>query len=110
MPIANLRKNLMKHKVLVKNKIKKYMPQFMENAQKDINLLTQAAIDNNIEEMEIISHSIKGYGKPFGFIELGNLAAKINTAIKAGKNDDAELLIQELNDYFSQIEIVYIDV
>jgi HPt (histidine-containing phosphotransfer) domain-containing protein len=99
----------MKHNISVKRRIKKYIPQFMHNTQNDINQLKQAAIEKNIVEMERISHSIKGYGKPFGFTELGNLATKINTAIKASQFDEAWSLIQELEDYFSKIEIVYRD-
>ena len=97
----------MKHKISVKSKVKKYIPQFMDNAQNDINQLKQAAIDKNVVEMERISHSIKGYGKPFGFTALGNLAAKINSATKASQFNEAWSLIQELEDYFSNIEIVY---
>jgi len=107
MPIANLRKISMKHEVTVKNKLKKYIPQFMDNAQKDINLLKQAALDKNVSEMERVSHSIKGYGRPFGFSDLGNLSAQINAAIKAGNVDNAISMIHELDDYFSKIEIVY---
>jgi len=99
----------MKHKISVKTKIKKYIPQFMDNTQNDIDLLKQAASDNNISEMERLSHSIKGYGKPFGFTELGNLAAKVHLATKAGNISDAALYIQELEDYYSNIEIVYVD-
>jgi HPt (histidine-containing phosphotransfer) domain-containing protein len=97
----------MKHEVTVKNKLKKYIPQFMDNAQKDIHLLTQAALDKNIPVMERISHSIKGYGKPFGFDTLGDLSAQINAAIKAGNIDDAISMIHDLDDYFSKIVIVY---
>jgi HPt (histidine-containing phosphotransfer) domain-containing protein len=99
----------MKHTITVKNKIKKYIPQFLDNAQKDINLLKQALQDNNIPEMERISHSIKGYGKPFGFTNLGKLAAQINSVTKASNFDDAKSLIHELDVYFSNIEIVYDD-
>jgi HPt (histidine-containing phosphotransfer) domain-containing protein len=97
----------MTHKVTVKGKIKKYMPQFMDNTKKDINLLKQASIENDMFEMERISHSIKGYGKPFGFTKLGNLAAQINREIKAKNIENAIPLIDELDTYFENIEIVY---
>jgi HPt (histidine-containing phosphotransfer) domain-containing protein len=97
----------MTHKITVKSKIKKYIPQFMENAKKDIDLLKQAAIDNDIFEMERISHSIKGYGKPFGFSDLGNQAAQINREIKAKEIGNAIPLIDALDTYFEKIEIVY---
>jgi HPt (histidine-containing phosphotransfer) domain-containing protein len=97
----------MKYKITVKSKIKKYIPQFMENTKKDIQLLKQAAIDKNITEMERISHSIKGYGKPFGFADLGNLAEQINSEIKLRNIDDAIPLINELEAYFANIEITY---
>jgi len=99
----------MKHKISVKSKIKKYMPQFMENATKDIAQLKQAVFDKNLYELERISHSIKGYGKPFGFTDLGNLAAQVNNAVKANNIDDAASLIQEMDNYYSNIEIIYVD-
>ena len=97
----------MKHRITVKSKIKKYIPQFIDNAQKDINLLKQAVQEKNISEMERISHSIKGYGKPFGFGDLGNLAAQINSETKESNFGTAVSLIHELDIYFSNIEIVY---
>ncbi|ETR70377.1 MAG: Hpt domain-containing protein [Candidatus Magnetoglobus multicellularis str. Araruama] len=99
----------MKYIVTVKNKIKRFIPQFLENTRNDLNLLKQAADNEDLPKVELLSHSMKGYGKPFGFEKFGNMAQDVNLAAKEQNLGEMLLSIQALDTYFSNIEIVYED-
>ncbi|KPA13078.1 Hpt domain-containing protein [Candidatus Magnetomorum sp. HK-1] len=97
----------MKQTITVKSKIKKFIPQFLENTKNDIELLKKSLQAKNYDEIHRNAHSMKGYAKPFGFGYLGELAAQLQQAAKDQAFEDAESLIEELDEYYDNIEIVY---
>ena len=97
----------MKQIVTVKSKMKPFIPQILNNTQNDISALQKSIQDQNFEEMYRMAHSMKGYAKPFGFDKLEDLAISIQGAAKDERLDDAKELVDELNHYFFNIEIVY---
>ncbi len=97
----------MKNSVTVKRKIEKFIPQFLNNTKNDIEALKDSVLNKNFEEMHRMSHSMKGYAKPFGFHYIGELASQIVQAAQEKRLEDAQPLIEELDAYFSTIEIIY---
>ena len=97
----------MKQTIIVKSKIKKFIPQFMENTKNDIELLKKSLKTKDYTVISRNAHSMKGYAKPFGFEYIGELAAQIQEAAEDQIYDDLEPMIKELDEYYQNIEIVY---
>jgi len=87
--------------------MKKFIPQILENTKNDIDALKKSIEEKNFDEIYRMAHSMKGYAKPFGFNELGDLAIQIQDAAKEKSFDDVCELAEAIDDCFINIEIVY---
>ena len=94
--------------VQVKEKMKRFIPQFLENTKIDVDKMKKAIEAKEFDELHKVAHSMKGYGKPFGFVHLGDYAANIQQ--KAEKNDLEGVIehFKQLEAYIENVQIEYI--
>lgn len=94
--------------VEVDEDLKDLIPQFLENRKQDISVLKDLVEKKDIESISQLSHKIKGAAAGYGFKELSDIAARIETASK--NNDDSNLksLAQAMYDHFKAIDIKYV--
>lgn len=85
------------------------IPQFVENRKKDIETLQQLVQQDDLEAISQLAHKIKGAAAGYGFNELSELAAKMESASKKRDHDPLPDLVQQMDRHFRSIEIQYVN-
>ncbi len=93
--------------VTVDQDIADLIPVFMESRGKDIQQLRQALVENEFERMRKIGHTMKGAGGGYGFQEITDIGAAIETAAQNGEADTIRHQVSRLGDYLDNLRIVY---
>jgi len=94
--------------IKAKEKIKKFIPQFIENTKADIDKLKTALEVKDYESVHATAHSMKGYGKPFGFTEISETAAKIQILADQKQYNETKELVDYISWYMDNVTIEYI--
>ena len=93
--------------VNVDEDLEELIPGFLENRNKDIQLLRDAISGNDIARVQSIGHSLKGVGGGYGFDGLSEIGASLEIAAKENNTSVIEEKIAALVDYLERVEIVY---
>jgi HPt (histidine-containing phosphotransfer) domain-containing protein len=83
------------------------IPGFLENRRKDIDSLREALAAGDSEKLRTIGHNLKGVGGGYGFDEISNVGAEIETNAKSGNLDDVDALIARMADYLDRVDIKF---
>ena len=83
------------------------VPGFLENRQKDLEMLEKAIQENDFESLMSIGHNLKGVGGGYGFLEITEIGAAIEESAKAANLEVASENIKKLSYYLSHIEVIY---
>ncbi|CAN2049272.1 Hpt domain-containing protein [Candidatus Magnetomoraceae bacterium gMMP-1] len=94
--------------VKVNEKMKKFIPQFLNNTHADFEKLKTAVESNDFKAVHTIAHSMKGYGTPFGFIALSDISAIIQVQAIQNNIEEVKRLTDELSNYLDNINIEYV--
>jgi len=68
------------------------VPGFLENRQKDLEMLEKVIQENDFESLRSIGHNLKGVGGGYGFLEITEIGAAIEESAKAANLEVASLL------------------
>ncbi|MCP5144167.1 MAG: Hpt domain-containing protein [Gammaproteobacteria bacterium] len=82
------------------------IPGFLSNRQRDVDTI-RALIDDDIERVRILGHSMKGAGGGYGFDEITELGAKIEQAAQAGDKPTILAATDALEDYLHRVDPVF---
>lgn len=96
-------------KIIVKidSDLEDLIPGFLENRAKDRDSLQLAVNDSDFSAMQSIGHSLKGVGGGYGFAEMSEIGAAIETAAKSSQLDELKELIQRYSDYIDAVEVEF---
>jgi two-component system, sensor histidine kinase and response regulator len=83
------------------------IPAFMENTRKDMNTVARALSEKNQDTVLRISHSMKGYGKGYGFDYISQAGKSIEAAARNGDFSGGEKILSDLEDYLNRVTITY---
>lgn len=97
------------YRVEVDSDLEEVIPAFMENRQKDLTLLKEAYDKEAFTDSTSIGHTLKGVGGGYGFNRITELGKLIEEASKEGDGQKLAVLIESLEAYLDQVEIVYVD-
>ena len=97
-----------KIKVQVDEDLEDLIPGFLENRNTDVNKLKTALDSGNFADLTSIGHSLKGVGGGYGFDQMSELGAAIESAAKAEDADTVRDKINLLEDYLQRVEIEYV--
>ncbi len=86
------------------------VPGFLENRQKDLEMLEKVIQENDFESLGSIGHNLKGVGGGYGFLEITEIGAAIEESAKAANLEVASENIKKLSYYLSHIEVIYEEV
>jgi len=75
------------------------VPQYLENRRKDLRRMKTSLEKNDLETVESIAHQIKGSGASFGFIRIGEICQKMETAIRKRDRMTLEFWLRDLEGY-----------
>ncbi|MCK8818029.1 Hpt domain-containing protein [Natroniella sulfidigena] len=94
-------------KVYVDRDLKALIPQFMNNRKEEVKQLKELFATDNLEEIESLSHAIKGTGGGYGFDKVTELGRKIEQAAAQEKREQIKESITELEEHLEMVEIIY---
>lgn len=83
--------------------IAELLPEFIDDLSQSILELEQAVRDNDISQVLIISHSIKGTAGLYGFEEISKLAAAIE---QAARDNERDMISYSLNQLHNSCRII----
>ena len=86
------------------------VPGFLENRQKDLEMLEKVIQENDFESLMSIGHNLKGVGGGYGFLEITEIGAAIEESAKAANLEVASENIKKLSYYLSHIEVIFEEV
>ena len=88
-------------------KLRKIIPGFLKNRQKDLNDLQSASEKKDFSKIELIGHQLMGSAGSYGFSTLSRLGKDLEIAAQNKKLDDANLIISKIEDHLNLLEIDY---
>ena len=68
---------------------------YIERRRRDLEELTQASAQGNLEAFQRIGHQLKGNGATYGYEELGELGRRMEEAAEAGNKSGADACLAE---------------
>lgn len=87
--------------------IQDLIPGFLENRSKDLREIRLSLQAGNWEKIRTIGHIMKGAGSGYGFSEISEIGALIESAAKAGNMQEIEKQARRLADYLIRLEVIY---
>ena len=93
--------------VTVDEDLEELIPGFLENRNKDVQLLRDSLAGDDVNKLQSIGHSLKGVGGGYGFDGLSEIGAKIEIAAKEFNTNLIEGLVNEMEDYLHRVDVVY---
>ena len=93
--------------VIVDADLEELIPGFLKNRGNDVNTLKEALKANDIDTVQSTGHSLKGVGGGYGFDTLSDYGARIEAAAKANDTGALPTLVDDLEDYLNNIEVVF---
>ena len=94
-------------KIRLDPKIKKLIPNFLENKRNEAKRLIRTIDTGDMEELRKQSHTVKGTSWMYGFQELGDLCLSLEQAARDRDSNRAYQLASEIQTYLDNIEISY---
>ncbi|HET7362384.1 MAG TPA: Hpt domain-containing protein [Burkholderiales bacterium] len=97
----------MQHHALVERSIGDLIPTFLNNRQREVEILRHALVMGDFELVRRMGHRMRGVGGSYGFEYVTLLGQRIE---QCGRERDADLLgelVSEYSDYLSSVRIDY---
>jgi HPt (histidine-containing phosphotransfer) domain-containing protein len=83
------------------------IPKFLDNRQKDINLIESALEKNDFDAIRLLGHSMKGAGGGYGFDGVTEIGKNLEEAAKEANSDKIRNGVHELAEYLRKVEVIY---
>jgi len=87
--------------------LKDIVPGFLENRRRDVQTLETALRQNNLAQVHIIGHRMKGDGGGYGFDAISMLGAALEQAAARADRDAIRRHTAELIDFLARVTVVY---
>jgi HPt (histidine-containing phosphotransfer) domain-containing protein len=83
------------------------VPGFLENRRRDVQTLEIALQENNLSQIHIIGHRMRGDGGGYGFDAISTIGAALEQAAAREDRDAIRRRIAELIDFLARVTVVY---
>jgi HPt (histidine-containing phosphotransfer) domain-containing protein len=87
--------------------LEEIVPGFLENRRRDLQTLEIALQDNNLAQIQIIGHRMRGDGGGYGFDAISTIGAAMEQAAAREDRDAIRRRIAELIDFLARVTVVY---
>lgn len=87
--------------------LEELIPTFLQNRRVDVETLTQALAAGDFVAIQHIGHRLHGDGGGYGFAEIGELGATLETAAPRRDRDCITQQIARLTDYLNRVSVTY---
>ncbi len=83
------------------------VPGFLENRKRDVQTLETASQQNNMAQIRMIGHRMKGDGGGYGFDAISTMGAALEQAAAREDRDAIRRHIAEFIDFLARVTVVY---
>ena len=81
------------------------IPIFLENRKRDVETLTNALAEADLEKIRTVGHDMKGAGGGYGFHGISDIGSRLEMAAKNGDQAAVRAAIGELSDYLLRVKV-----
>jgi len=83
------------------------IPKFLENRQKDIQMIRDSLRTMDFDKIRVLGHSMKGAGGGYGFRGVTEIGRQLEEAAKVKDQKEIEKVIGDLSAYLERVEVIY---
>jgi HPt (histidine-containing phosphotransfer) domain-containing protein len=87
--------------------LEEIVPGFLENRRRDVQTLETALQENNLAQIQLIGHRMRGDGGGYGFDAISSMGAALEQAAAREDRDAIRRHIAELIDFLDRVTVVY---
>jgi HPt (histidine-containing phosphotransfer) domain-containing protein len=87
--------------------LKEIVPRFLENRQRDVQALESALQQNNLAQIRMLGHRMKGDGGGYGFDAISMMGDALEQAAAREDRDAIRRHTAELIDFLARVSVVY---
>jgi HPt (histidine-containing phosphotransfer) domain-containing protein len=87
--------------------LEEIVPGFLENRRRDVQTLEAALQENNLAQIQLIGHRMRGDGGGYGFDAISTMGAALEQAAAREDRDAIRRHIAELIDFLDRVIVVY---
>jgi len=87
--------------------LEEIVPGFLENRRRDVQTLETALQQNNLAQIHLIGHRMKGDGGGYGFDAISMMGAALEQAAAGEDRDAIRRHTAELIDFLARVTVVY---
>ncbi len=87
--------------------LEEIVPGFLENRRRDVQTLETALQENDLAQIHIIGHRMKGDGGGYGFDAISMMGAALEQAAAREDLDAIRQHTAELIDFLARVTVVY---
>ena len=97
-----------KIRVQVDKDLADIMPTFLNNRNKDIELITKSLSTGDLAGIESVAHKLAGNAGGYGLADLGIIGREMETSAKQKNMEQVQKLFQKMKDYLANLDIEFI--
>jgi HPt (histidine-containing phosphotransfer) domain-containing protein len=87
--------------------IQDLIPGFLDNRKKDVTAIRTALANGDFATITVLGHTMKGDGGGYGFDDISEIGALIETAGKQKNADKIKQGLDRLADFLERVEVVF---
>ena len=87
--------------------LEEIVPGFLENRRRDVQTLEIALQENNLAQIQIIGHRMRGDGGGYGFDAISTIGVALEQAAAREDRGAIRRRIAELIDFLARVTVVY---
>jgi HPt (histidine-containing phosphotransfer) domain-containing protein len=87
--------------------LEEIVPRFLENRRRDVQTIENGLQENNLAQIQVIGHRMKGDGGGYGFDAISIIGASMEQAAAREDRGAIERLTAELIDFLDRVIVVY---
>ena len=94
--------------VHISDDLEPLIPKYLDNRRKEIEKAFVLLLDEDVEQLRVIGHTLKGSGGAYGFTAISALGERIENAAKQGDKKAIDMALKELGRYIETVQIVFV--
>ena len=87
--------------------LEEIVPGFLENRRRDVPTIETALQENNLAQIQMIGHRMKGDGGGYGFDAISTIGAALEQAAAREDRSAIQRHTAELIDFLDRVTVVY---
>jgi HPt (histidine-containing phosphotransfer) domain-containing protein len=91
----------------IDQELEEIIPGFLENRRGDVQTIETALQENNLSQIQMIGHRLKGDGGGYGFDAISTIGDALEQAAAREDRSAIQRHLAELTDFLARVFVVY---